>query len=205
VKVRETVLTGMSLVVIALGIKMSLETSSILIVLGSITLGGIAGELLHIQQGLDSLGNWLEKKASRFPILARGKFSQGFVTASLVFCVGPMTILGSIQDGLSGDSSLLAVKSVLDGFAALSFACVLGMGVAFSALVILVVQGSLTIGASFFSGFLSESMISEMTAVGGVIMLGIAVHMLELKSVRLANFLPALIFAPLLVWISGII
>jgi uncharacterized membrane protein YqgA involved in biofilm formation len=195
----------MSLVVIALGIKMSLETSSILIVLGSITLGGIAGELLHIQQGLDSLGNWLEKKASRFPILARGKFSQGFVTASLVFCVGPMTILGSIQDGLSGDSSLLAVKSVLDGFAALSFACVLGMGVAFSALVILVVQGSLTIGASFFSGFLSESMISEMTAVGGVIMLGIAVHMLELKSVRLANFLPALIFAPLLVWISGII
>ncbi|MCK5131975.1 MAG: DUF554 domain-containing protein [Candidatus Sabulitectum sp.] len=204
-RIRETVITGMSLVVIALGVKMALETSNILIVLGSITLGGIAGELLHLQRHLDSLGNLLEAKASRFPFLAGGSFSQGFVTASLVFCVGPMTILGSIQDGLSGDNSLLMVKSVLDGFTAVAFASVMGMGVTFSAIVVLIVQGSLTLSSSFFSQVLTEVMVSELTATGGVIMLGIAVHMLELKKIRLANFLPALVFAPLIVWILGII
>lgn len=204
-RIRETVITGMSLVVVALGVKMALETSNILIVLGSITLGGIAGELLHLQRSLDSLGNLLEAKVSRFPFLAGGSFSQGFVTASLVFCVGPMTILGSIQDGLSGDNSLLMVKSVLDGFAAIAFASVMGMGVTFSAIVVLVVQGSLTLGSSFLSQILTEVMVSELSATGGVIMLGIAVHMLELKKIRLANFLPALVFAPLIVWILGII
>ncbi len=204
-QIRETVITGMSLVVIALGIKMALETSNILIVLGSITLGGILGELLHLQRLLDFIGTRLERATSRFPFLSKGNFSQGFVTASLVFCVGPMTILGSIQDGLSGNSSLLLVKSVLDGFAAVAFASVMGMGVAFSAIVVLVVQGLLTVGASLFSGILSHAMISELTATGGVIMLGIALHMLDLKKIRIANFLPALVVAPLIVWISGII
>ncbi len=204
-RIRETVITGMSLVVVVLGMKMALETSNILIVLGSITLGGITGEIIHLQRRLDSLGNFLERKISKYPFLSRGKFSQGFVTASLLFCVGPMTILGSIQDGLSGDSSLLIVKSVLDGFAALAFASVLGMGVTFSAVVVLVVQGSLTLGSSLFSEILTEGMVSELTATGGVIMLGIAVHMLELKKLRLANYLPALLFAPLIVWISCII
>ncbi len=204
-RIRETVITGMSLVVVALGVKMALETSNILIVLGSITLGGITGEILHLQKKLDSLGNFLEMKISKYPFLSRGKFSQGFVTASLLFCVGPMTILGSIQDGLSGDSSLLMVKSVLDGFAALAFASVLGMGVTFSAIVVLIVQGSLTLGSSLFSEIMTEGMVSELTATGGVIMLGIAVHMLELKKIRLANYLPALLFAPLIVWISCII
>lgn len=204
-RIRETVITGMSLVVVALGMKMALETSSILIVLASITLGGITGEILHLQRHLDSLGNFLERKISKYPFLSRGKFSQGFVTASLVFCVGPMTILGSIQEGLSGDSSLLMVKSVLDGFTAIAFASVMGMGVAFSALIVLIVQGSLTLGSSLFNQILSQAMISELTATGGVIMLGIAVHMLELKRIRLANFLPALVIAPLIVWISGII
>ena len=204
-RIRETVITGMSLVVVALGVKMALETSNILIVLGSITLGGITGEILHLQKKLDSLGNFLEMKISKYPFFSRGKFSQGFVTASLVFCVGPMTILGSIQDGLSGDSSLLMVKSLLDGFAALAFASVLGMGVTFSAIVVLIVQGSLTLGSSLFSEILTEGMVSELTATGGVIMLGIAVHMLELKKIRLANYLPALLFAPLIVWISCII
>ncbi len=204
-RIRETVMTGMSLVVIALGVKMALETSNILIVLGSITVGGIIGELLRLQRHLDYIGAWLERLTSRYPFLNRGSFSQGFVTACLVFCVGPMTILGSIQDGLSGDSSLLMVKSVLDGFTAVAFASVMGMGVAFSALVVLIVQGSLTLGSSLFNQVLSQAMISELTATGGVIMLGIAIHMLELKRIRLANFLPALVIAPLIVWISGII
>jgi len=202
-RIKETVITGMSLVVIVLGVKMALETSNILIVLGSVTLGGILGEILGLQRRLDSLGDFLERKTAGHPLLARGKFSQGFVTASLVFCVGPMTVLGSIQDGLTGDSSLLLVKSMLDGFAAMAFASVLGMGVTASALVVLVVQGALTLGASFFSGVLSPEMVAELSATGGVIMIGIAVHMLELKRIRLANFLPALVFAPLFVWALG--
>ncbi len=204
-RIRETVMTGMSLVVVALGIKMTLETSNILIVLGSITVGSILGEILHLQRRLDSVGQWLETATARFSFLSRGNFSQGFVTASLVFCVGPMTIMGSIQDGLSGDSSLLMVKSVLDGFAAVAFASVMGMGVTFSALTVLLVQGALTLGSSLFSHVLSHSMVSELTATGGVIMIGIAIHMLDLKKIRLANFLPALAIAPLIVWISGII
>ena len=204
-RIRETVISGMSLVVIVIGVKMALQTSNILIVLGSITLGGILGEILHLQKHLDSLGNWLQRGTSGIPFLSGGQFSQGFVTASLVFCVGPMTIIGSIQDGLSGDSSLLMVKSVLDGFAAMAFASVFGMGVTFSALVVLLVQGTLTLGSSLFNEILTEVMVSELTATGGVIMLGIAVHMLELKKIRLANYIPALVMAPLIVWISGII
>lgn len=204
-RIRGTVMTGMSLVVIALGIKMTLETSNILIVLGSVTIGSVLGEVLHLQRRLDSLGLWLEAVTSRFSFLSGGNFSQGFVTASLVFCVGPMTIMGSIQDGLSGDSSLLLVKSVLDGFAAIAFASVMGMGVTFSAITVLLVQGALTLGSSLLSNVLTRSMVSELTATGGVIMLGIAIHMLDLKRIRLANFLPALAIAPLIVWISGII
>ena len=204
VKMKETVITGMSLVVIVLGVQMALGTGNILIVLGSISLGGITGEMLGIQRRLDALGNFLERKASSSSLLSKGRFSQGFVTASLVFCIGPMTVLGSIQDGLTGDSSLLLVKSMLDGFAALAFASVFGMGVTASALVVLLVQGALTLGASFFSEILTSSMITEMSAAGGVIMLGISVHMLELKDIRLANFLPALVFAPLIVWMIAL-
>ncbi len=204
-KIKETVITGMSLVVVVLGMKMALESGNILIVLGSIVIGGIIGELLGIQSRLDSLGDLLEGKVKSSSFLSRGRFSQGFVTASLVFCVGPMTILGSIQDGLSGDSSLLLVKSMLDGFAAMAFASVLGMGVTCSALVVLIVQGVITLGASFFSDILTADMITELSATGGVIMIGIAVHMLELKKIRIANFLPALVTAPLIVWLLELV
>ena len=204
-KIKETVITGMSLVVVVLGMKMALESGNILIVLGSIVIGGIIGELLGIQSRLDSLGDLLEGKVKSSSFLSRGRFSQGFVTASLVFCVGPMTILGSIQDGLSGDSSLLLVKSMLDGFAAMAFASALGMGVTCSALVVLIVQGVITLGASFFSDILTADMITELSATGGVIMIGIAVHMLELKKIRIANFLPALVTAPLIVWLLELV
>lgn len=201
-RVRESVMTGMSLVVMVLGIKMSLQTSGILILIGSICLGSVVGEIFNFQHRIDSIGNWLEIKASRSPLLARGNFSQGFITATLVFCVGPMAILGSIQDGLSGDISLLAVKSVLDGFGAFAFGCALGMGVTFSAIMVLIVQGVLTMGASIYNTLLTEAMISEITASGGIIMIGIAIHMLNIKQIRLANYLPALVIAPLITWCS---
>lgn len=198
-RVKDTVITGMALAVAVIGAKMALETSNVLVVLGSITLGGITGEALGIQRRLDSLGDCLQRWTSGSEFLSRGKFSQGFVTASLVFCVGPMTVVGSIQDGLTGDSSLLLVKSMLDGFAAIAFASAFGMGVVFSAATVLLVQGTITLGASFFSGVLSAAAVVEMSATGGVIIAGISLHMMELKHIRLANFLPALVYAPVMI------
>jgi hypothetical protein len=132
--------------------------------------------------------------------VANSRFVRGFLTASLVFCVGPMTILGSIQDGLRGDYELLAIKSILDGFASLAFASTLGVGVLFSTVVILVYQGGLSLLAGQVQSVVTEPMMAEMTAAGGVILLGIAISsLLEIKPIRVGNFLPALAVAPLIV------
>jgi hypothetical protein len=196
---RQIVMQGVGLVTLAVGMSMAITTGNFLLVLLSIVIGGILGEWWRLEQRLDRAGKWLEVKASRFPLLARGEFTKGFVTASLVFCVGPMTILGSFQDGLSGDYTLLAIKSVLDGFSALAFAASMGMGTTFSAITVLLYQGTLTVGASLFENVLTEAMITEMTATGGVMILGIGLLLLEIKRVRAANFLPALAVVPLLV------
>jgi len=148
-----------------------------------------------------NLGAFLEKRFARGDGMDQGsRFIRGFLTASLVFCVGPMAILGSIQDGLSGDYSLLAIKSVLDGFAALAFSSLLGAGVLFSALAILVYQGMLTLLAAQVQSISTPAMMNEMTAAGGVLLIGLAVSsLLELKPIRVGNFLPALVIAPLIV------
>jgi uncharacterized membrane protein YqgA involved in biofilm formation len=198
-RIRHIVMQGVGLVTLAMGMSMAITTENFLLVLISIVMGGILGEWWRLEERLDRAGKWLEIKASRFPFLARGEFTKGFVTASLVFCVGPMTILGSFQDGLSGDYTLLAIKSVLDGFSCLAFAASMGMGATFSAITVLVYQGLLTLGASLFQNILTEAMITEMTATGGVMILGIGLLLLEIKRVRVANFLPALAIVPLLV------
>lgn len=207
VKVRETVVAGLGLFTASYGIKIFLDTQNPLIVLGSLLIGGILGEWWRIEDRLRNVGAWLENRYSSRKSATdtdkadrRNRFVRGFLTASLVFCVGPMTILGSIQDGLSGDYSLLAVKSVLDGFAALAFASTLGEGVLFSTLVILVYQGGLSLLAAQASAWINESMMTEMTAVGGAMLLGLAISsLLELKTIRVSNFLPALVIAPLIV------
>lgn len=202
-RVRETVMHTLGLFTAILGVDSSLEAFrppleavapgfAVLLVLGSLLVGGVIGELLRIQQGLDHLGETLRARFGR----GQPRFTEGFVVASLVFCVGPLTILGSIQDGLTGDYHLLAVKSLLDGFAALAFASALGWGVGFSALVILVFQGALTLSASAMEGVFSAAMIASMSAVGGLMILGIALRLLELRQVRVANLLPALAIAP---------
>ena len=202
-RVRETVISGLGLFTIAIGVQMTFKSNNMLIVLGSILVGGILGEWWGIDAGLKSLGAWLE---SRFAggqgseEAGGNKFVKGFVTASLVFCVGPMTILGSIQDGLRGDIQLLAIKSTMDGFAALAFASTLGVGVLFSALTIAVYQGLLTLLAAQAQALLTAPMVAEMTATGGVLILGIGFSsLLELKPIRVGNFLPALIIAPVVV------
>ena len=198
-RIRHIIMQGVGLVTLAVGMSMAITTKNFLLVLLSIVIGGMLGEWWRLEERLDEAGKWLETRAARFPVLARGEFTKGFVTASLVFCVGPMTILGSFQDGLSGDYTLLAIKSVLDGFSSLAFAASMGMGATFSAITVLVYQGILTLGASLFENILTDAMITEMTATGGVMILGIGLLLLEIKRVRVANFLPALAIAPLLV------
>jgi hypothetical protein len=187
---------------------MFLKTENSLIVLGSLLIGVLLGEWWRIEEGLQALGQILEKRFSKENEDGEGtssKFVRGFLTSSLLFCVGPLSILGSIQDGLTGNTNLLAVKSVLDGFGALAFASTLGPGVLFSALVILVYQGGISLLAAQLNAIVTPSMMNEMTAAGGVILMGLAISsLLELKKIRTGNFLPALAIAPLIVWILSI-
>ncbi len=200
-RLRETVLWALGLFVIALGVKLTLESQNALITLGSVLVGGVLGEWWQIEGLLQRFGRWLEGRFARSATSeGTARFIKGFVSASLVFCVGPMTILGSIQDGLTGDFQLLAIKSLLDGFAALAFAASLGVGVLFSAVVILIYQGGLTLLAAQAQSLLTAPMIAEMTAVGGLLMMAIGVgSLLELRPIRVANYLPALVIAPVIV------
>ena len=205
-RMRETVLQGLGLLTFLVGMQMALETKNILVVLGAILMGGILGEILHIHDGLQSLGQFLQARLSKGSGIGHSsRFAEGFVTASLVFCVGPMAILGSIQDGLSGDFRLLTVKSVLDGFASIAFSASLGWGVSLSVVSILLYQGCITLFASQLSKILTDPMVVEMTATGGLIILGISLKLLNLSEIRLANFLPALAIAPFIIVITPII
>jgi uncharacterized membrane protein YqgA involved in biofilm formation len=195
-RIRTTVLQGLGIITSVIGLQMALQTKNILIVLGAVLAGGILGELLRISDALDWLGSSLQSLLSRG---GTSRFSEGFVTASLLFCIGPMAILGSIQDGLSGDYQLLAVKSTLDGFAAIAFSASLGWGVGCAAVSILVFQGTITLLAGVLERLLNEAMILEMTATGGIIIVGIGIKLLNLKEIRLASFLPALVLAPIIV------
>ena len=192
-RVRETVMGGLGLVTLVVGLQLALRTGNVLVVLVSILVGALLGEWWRIDVGLERLSGWLKRLlAGRTSAKNLAYFSEGFITASLVFCVGPMTILGAIEDGLTGDYSLLAIKSVLDGFGALAFASSLGVGVVFSVVTVLVYQGALTLMAGQAQGLLSEAMINEMSATGGVMVLAIGLLLLNVKQIRVANMLPAL-------------
>ncbi|HEX7556707.1 MAG TPA: DUF554 domain-containing protein, partial [Leptolinea sp.] len=173
-------------------------------------LGGVViGEWLDIEARLLSLTGRLEKRFLPAKVDGdknQGDFVRGFMSTSLIYCSGPMAILGAIQNGLSGDISTLTVKSVLDGFASLAFASSLGVGVAFSSIPVLLYQGLISLFAAQVQTLLSTSMINELTAVGGIILAAIAISsFLEIKPMRTANFLPALILAPLITWIFQLI
>lgn len=192
-KIRTIVLQGLGLMTMLIGLQMALGTKNILVVLGAMLTGGLIGEALRIHDLLERLGRFLQSALAR---KQSATFGEGFVTASLVFCVGPMAILGSIQDGLAGDYRLLAVKAMLDGFAAIAFSASLGWGVCLSAVSVLAYQGGISFFAAGLSSALSEPMIAEMTAAGGMIIVGIGFKLLEIKDIRLASFLPALLVAP---------
>ncbi|GJQ34751.1 MAG: DUF554 domain-containing protein [Anaerolineales bacterium] len=199
---KSTIVAGLGLFTAAMGLQMFLKSENPLIVLGALLIGALLGEWWKIEDGMQALGQILEKRFSRDEEDGSGsRFVRGFMVASLLYCVGPMTILGSIQDGLTGDYNLLAVKSTLDGFASIAFASTLGIGVLFSSLVVFVFQGGISLMAGQLSAIISDPMLNEMTAAGGVILLGLAIsNLLEMKKIRVGNFLPALIVAPLIVW-----
>jgi len=204
-KLKSTVIAGMGLFTAAMGMQMFLKTENPLIVLGSLLIGTLLGEWLRIEDGLQNLGKILEQRFSKEGDDGSNKFVRGFLTASLLFCVGPMTILGSIQDGLTGDYNLLAVKSVLDGFAALAFSSTLGVGVLFSTIIILVYQGGISLLAAQLDAIVTTSMLNELTATGGVILIGLAISsLLEIKKIRVGNMLPGLLVAPVIVWVLGL-
>lgn len=204
-KLKSTVIAGMGLFTAAMGLQMFLDTENPLIVLGALLIGTLLGEWWRIEDGLQNLGRFLEKRFSKEDEDGSNRFVRGFLTASLLFCIGPMAILGSIQDGLTGDYNLLAVKSVLDGFAALAFASTLGIGVMFSTIIILVYQGGISLLAAQLNSIVTPSMMNELTATGGVILLGLALSsLLEIKKIRVGNMLPGLAVAPLIVWLLGL-
>jgi uncharacterized protein len=192
---RETAMHAIGLVTLLVGIQSFLRFDNPLVPLVSVILGLVVGELLGIEDGLKRFGDGLEKRFSR----GESPVSRAFVSTSLLFCVGPLTVIGSLEDGLRGDYDLLALKSALDFIAALTFASVLGWGVLLSAGTVLVVQGSLTLGAAFLDAVVTGPMISATTATGGILIFGLGLGLLDLKEVRVANMLPALLFAPLLV------
>lgn len=192
---RATAMQAIGIVTLLVGVSNFLEVDNPLLPLVSVVAGIVVGELLGIEDALKRLGDHLEKRFSK----GESPVSRAFVTTSLLFCVGPLTIIGSLEDGLRGDYSLLALKSALDFIAALTFASVLGWGVLLSAGTVLLVQGSLTFGAGFLDTVVTGTMISATTATGGILIVGLGLGLLELKEVRVANMLPALVFAPLLV------
>ena len=199
---QERVLMGLGLVTLVLGIDNALEwrDTSPLIVFGAVLLGGIAGELLRIERGLERLGDFAQERLARG---SHSRVSEGFVTASLLFCVGPLTVVGSIEDGLTGNFDTLASKALLDGFAAIAFASTLGWGVGLSAVTVLLVQGGITLGAGVFEDVLSEDSeaLAALVSAGGILIIGISLKLLSIRDVKVGNFLPALVFAPLLVGI----
>lgn len=205
-RLRQTLTDGLGLFTLVIGTAMTLRVlldpelpvGDDLAVLGALLVGATIGELLRLSDRLDWLGHWLQRRFAQGERPSR--ISEAFVTASLVFCVGPLTILGSIQNGLTGDIQLLSVKSLLDGVASVAFAAALGAGVYLSAVSVLVIQGSIATVAWLAGGGLDADAVNGASAVGGLILVGVGLRLLEIRQVRVVNLLPALVFAPIFVW-----
>ena len=196
-KMADTLMKGLGLCTLFLGISGSLEGENSLILIISMVVGTLIGERIDLEQKLNALGNWVENKFKGKNTDGKTSIAEGFVTASLLFCVGAMTIVGSLQSGLQGNHEMLFNKSVLDFVAAIIFASTLGIGVAFSAVFVFVYQGAITLMAQWIAPFLTDTVIAEMTCVGSVIIIGLALNMLGITKLRVMNYVPA-IFVPII-------
>lgn len=190
----DLVVASLGLFTVMLGIKFAMPTEHPLVVIFSIVLGAALGEWIDIEKRMDNLGNWAQDKLKGF----KGNFSQGFVSASLLFCIGSMAIMGSLQSGLLNDHQTLYTKAVMDGVISIVFASTMGIGVAASAIPVFVYQGTITFLASFLQPYLSDAVILEMTAVGGILLMGVGINILEIKKIRVGNLVPAM-FLPIII------
>lgn len=213
-KIKETyinaMITALSLVTLAIAITSLIETNEMLCVIICMVLGTVIGELLRIDDRIEGAGEFVKEKLLRGKI-KEGRFTEGFVSACILFCVGSMTIMGSFEAGINKDYSIIFAKSALDLVSSMAFGAAMGIGVTFSAAFILVFQGGLTLLAGALAPLLSTAVVTEMSAVGGVILLGMGINMLELtdKRIKVANMLPAIFlpigFLPLYDWISSLL
>jgi len=192
------VLDGMGLVVIGIAVRMILQSKNVLVVVAAVAIGGLLGLAMGLNSGLDGLAEWAKVRLG-----GGGRFTEGLVTTTVLYCVGPMTIMGCLQDGLEGRSELLVVKSMMDGISAVFFAAAMGGGVLVTAVVVLILQGALTLLAHPLRRLADDAeVIQEAGATGGTLLLGIALGLLNIKHVAVANYLPALVLAPMLVALS---
>lgn len=196
-KYNDTVIKSISLAVILIGILNALETKNILLLIFSLAIGSILGEFLKIEDRLEGLGNSIQNKLERLFSNTDNNISKGFVNASLIYCIGAMSIMGALESGLTNNHQTLFAKSVVDGISAIAFTSSLGIGVLFPSISVFLYQGLITITASFMKPFLIDSVIAEMSAVGGLLIFAIGLNMLEIKKIRVGNMLPA-IFIPLI-------
>lgn len=190
---KNTIMDGISLSVIVIGIMGAIKSENIILVIASIVIGGIIGEMIGIEDKLNNLGDKLQSSYAK----EDSNFTKGFVTTSLIYCIGAMAIIGSLESGIAGNHETLFAKSILDGISAIIFASTLGIGVAFSAIPVFIYQGSITLLSNFIKDFLTPEVINEMSAIGGILIMAIGITMLELRKIKIGNLLPA-IFIPLI-------
>ncbi|MCF8011436.1 MAG: DUF554 domain-containing protein [Clostridiales bacterium] len=185
--VKTTIMQGLGLSVLLIGLQMALQTEQIILVILSLVIGGIIGELLDIEEKLNNLGEVLEKITGE----QGGSVINAFVSTSLIYCVGAMAIIGAVEDGLNNNPQILFAKSILDGTTAVFFTSTMGFGVIFSALSVLIYQGSITLLAVYIKDFLTPAVTAEITATGGILIVGIALNLLNIKQVKIGNLLPS--------------
>jgi uncharacterized membrane protein YqgA involved in biofilm formation len=185
---------AIGLFTIVLGVSLAIQTQFFIVMIISLIVGSIIGEIIDIHNLLSRISNWIQQKTS----IKQDTFTQGFITSFLLFCMGSLTILGSIEEGLGNPPNLLITKSMLDGFSSIALAASMGIGVMFSAIPLFLYQGGLTIGASYAQYFFTTEIITEISAVGGVILIGLGIDILEIKSIKTANMLPSLVIAVLI-------
>jgi len=196
-KIKRIIFMGLGLSTIAIGAQMALGTKNLFLVVGSTVVGGIIGQILGIEEWLESIGEKLKKTVGA----SSSTFVLGFVTASLLFCTGPMTIVGSLEDGFAQKADLIYIKSLMDGAAAIALTASLGIGVIFSALIVLIVQGVLTGMGAVMGNFISEIVLNEISAAGGLLILGIGFNMLTSAKIPVGNFIPALAVIAITAWL----
>ncbi|MCT8977109.1 DUF554 domain-containing protein [Clostridium sp. CX1] len=192
-KISNTIMQGLGLCVIFIGVTGAIKGNNILLIIISIVVGGFIGELVDLDNMIQKLGDKIENKFKGKGV----KVSEGFVTASLLFCVGSMAIVGALESGLEGNHKILYAKSMLDGVSSIIFASSLGIGVIFSSISVLIYQGAITIAASLLKGVLIQSVVNEMTAIGSILIIGIGFNILNITKIKAANLLPA-VFIPII-------